>query len=198
MKYLFLFLSLLIFLCACASDVSTHKALQPPLAPDLTVLYQKTQQNPILSATEIQDQQRIIDHQVKKAQSWLEDDSYQRRLAGARQLSAYPTSEAELALNLALQDQHSEVRAAAALSLSYFKTLNNVTLNRLIGSLEDSSLTVQQNALHTLSHYLSAHASNQPDLQFILRSLQERSHSTLLKEPTRQALLSLLTDLRMD
>ncbi len=195
MKYFISYLSFLGLLGACASNVSSPKVIQPVSPPDLTVLYQNMQQKPVLSASEIEDQQRIINRQVETAKSWLLDSSFQRRVAGARQLSAYPIPESEVALSQALQDQNAEVRAAVALSLSYFHTLDKRTLNGLVQALEDNSLTVQKNALHTLSHYLSRQSLSHPDSQMILLSLRTVSNSTLLKEPTRRAILSLLNDL---
>ncbi|MDD2758891.1 MAG: hypothetical protein PHH11_01215 [Methylomonas sp.] len=168
----------------------------PP--PDLRLLYDQAQQSPPgLTIENLQEEEHIFNEQVATARQWLDDKDTRRRIAGAEQLGAYPTAEAEIALNDALIfDSEAKVRAAAALSLAGFLPLDEMSIKNLLAALGDSSQDVQLNALHTLNRYLLKQEANTLAYQQLISALTQKAKAKELTGTTRQSLEGLLLDLK--
>jgi len=90
--------------------------------------------------------------QVADATESLHDIKVEERIAGAEQLAAYPTPEAEISLVEALtSDTESEVRRTAAISLQEIARPKKPTVDALFAALEDESEDVQIAACDTLT-----------------------------------------------
>ena len=100
---------------------------------------------------ELADEQSYRDAQVQLAGEWLNSASVEEQVAGAEQLSAFPTPEAELLLATALTTAFDPtVRVAAAVSLHAFPQASAKATEALLAALADSSPEVQSAAVNTL------------------------------------------------
>ena len=129
--------------------------VRPPV--DLSALMERMQSGSLsLTSEQIREEKRIHDEQVEKAGKWLESIDPAERLAGAEQLAAYPTPEAQSLLVKALEtDLDPEVRRAAAMSLGYFKTPKEKTIQVLLAAVENPAAEVRSAALETLEQYFA-------------------------------------------
>jgi hypothetical protein len=146
-----------------------------------------------------QEEVRIEKEQVEKAIARLGDTNSAQRVAGAEQLAAYPTPEAEkqLAKSLA-NDPAPEVRAEAAQSLDSFKKLEASTVRGLLTALEDPDENVRQTALGTLQSLYSRLVSDgkNKDSRKVLASLKKQSKSSRVPNEMRKKIADFLRDLR--
>jgi HEAT repeat protein len=142
---------------------------------------------------------QIDQEQVKAATAWLSDADPERRVAGAEQLAAYPTPEAEkrLAESLA-HDQAPEVRAEAARSLDAFIKPEAKTVQALLSALEDPDENVRQTALgvlQSLRQRLEDDGKNKAAGK-VLAGLKKRSKSSRVPNETRKEIADYLRDLQ--
>jgi hypothetical protein len=178
-------------------------ALQPPAAPqtpppDLQMLAAQMV-NGVAAPTpeQVEEDARVEKEQVETAAAWLQDADSKQRVAGAEQLAAYPTPEAEKLLAETLgSDLTPEVRAAAAQSLDSFKKLQESTIRVLMDALEDPDEDVRLGALNTLqSRYARLDGVKPVEAKNILASLKKKAKSPQVPLETQQIIVDFLHDL---
>jgi HEAT repeat protein len=144
---------------------------------------------------ELEEEARYDEARVTEADTRLHSSQAEERVAGAEQLSAYPTPEAEQILGNALAlDFDPEVRRTAAQSLSAFKKPAEKTVAALLAALEDESEAVQVGALDTLLGVAGKYENNSPQLKKLLAGLATQAASRRAKARTRRAVLAFLKD----
>lgn len=142
-----------------------------------------------------EDDEQIEKEQVNAALAQLASGDPAQRLEGAEQLGAYPTKEAEAALQQVLAgDSDPEVRNAAAQSLGYVEKPTEATLNGLFAALEDQSEDVRLSALSTLEDFLLGTEEGSKRYKKILSGLQAKVDSRSVPEETRGAIRDILQD----
>lgn len=160
---------------------------QPPavVMPDLRLLAaQMSRAEP--APEEIEEEQRVVRQQVETAHGWLNDADSGQRVAGAEQLSAFPTPEAERYLTEALgYDPAPEVRAAAAQSLGMFDELQDGTLLTLLDALADREEDVRRSALYALESNYQRLERDSPAAKKLLSDLERKAKSKRVAKDTR-------------
>lgn len=143
---------------------------------------------------EIQEEQQVEMEQVAAATDWLHAADAKQRVAGAAQLAAYPTAEAEKQLREALTgDVDAEVRVTAANSLGYFDKLAPETIKVLLKALHDEN-DIAQNALNVLISHLSRMESGKSEFKKLAASIKTQAQNRQLSESIRTAILLSLND----
>jgi hypothetical protein len=148
-----------------------------------------------LTEEDIQDDEQIEKEQVAAALAQLTSSDPAQRLEGAEQLGAYPTKEAETALQQVLAtDSDADVRNAAAQSLGYLEKPTQATLNTLFSALEDQNEDVRLSALSTLEDFMLGADENSKRYKQILAGLQAKAGSRSVPQETRDAIRDIVTD----
>jgi len=168
---------------------------------DGSVLLERFQSAQIYQPTpELIAEERLVDaEQIKLAKTWLLDINAGQRIAGVEQLAAYPTPEAEQAIVDALQkDPSYEVRAAAAVNLSFVKEPALVTQNALINALADLNEEVRFNALNTLQSYLYSFENDNATAISIAMLLKRQLTNKSVPMEIRNAIKNILEDISVN
>jgi len=182
-----------------SSHQAFAQALTPPSVPDFQQIAALATGGVAAMPTQEQQQEQyeIEQQQIESARQWLTESDEALRIRGAEQLSAYPVREAALALVKALkQDASSEVRAAAAASLSYFvpSKPHAFIINELFSALSDRDQEVASNAFSSLQALIT-----HPDLEAktatqTVSKLKQLAKKPRLSEVTRQMIEDFLQD----
>jgi hypothetical protein len=144
---------------------------------------------------ELEDEARFTDQQVALATQWLNDSSIEKRVAGAEQLSAFPTPESEKALiNTLGLDFDPEVRRSAAQSLAAFKQPSEMSVTALLTALQDDHESVQIEALNTLISFTGRMAAGSAPFKSLLSKLSVQAKTKQIKPNTRLALRAFLKE----
>ncbi|HLF95658.1 MAG TPA: HEAT repeat domain-containing protein [Methylococcaceae bacterium] len=147
------------------------------------------------TAEELEEEKRLDQEQVETAMAWLQDADTEQRAAGAEQLSAYPTPEAEERLVAALRDDLApEVRAAAAQSLDFFDTLRENSVQALLKALEDPNEDVHLNALNTLQNQYQKLESGSVQAKKIFSGLKKKAKSPRVPQDIQKNIKEFLRD----
>ena len=144
---------------------------------------------------ELADEQSYRDAQVQLAGEWLNSASVEEQVAGAEQLSAFPTPEAELLLATALTTAFDPtVRVAAAVSLHAFPQASAKATEALLAALADSSPEVQSAAVNTLQSLATRSDRLSTRFKAVLAGLKKQAGNRYLNPETRQAVTEFLAD----
>lgn len=142
-----------------------------------------------------EDDEQIEKEQVSAALAQLSSGDPAQRIEGAEQLGAYPTKEAEAALQGVLAaDSDPEVRNAAAQSLGYVEKPTDATLNSLFSALEDQNEDVRMSALSTLEDFLLGTEEGSKRYKKILSGLNAKVDSRSVPQETRDAIHDIVED----
>jgi hypothetical protein len=142
-----------------------------------------------------EDDEQIEKEQVDAALAQLNSSDPLQRVEGAEQLGAYPTKEAETALQQVLgTDADPEVRNAAAQSLGYVEKPSDATLTALFSALEDQNEDVRLSALSTLEDFMLGADENSKRYKKILSGLQAKADSRSVPQEIREAIHDIVTD----
>ncbi len=148
-----------------------------------------------LTEEQMAEERQMQDDQVAAAREWLMDTDEQERLAGAEQLSAYPTPEAESALRDSLQfDGSLAVRVAAVESLSRFKSLRPETVKALLAALRDGDEQMSFGALSTLQSLVYRADVDEATHGLVMRGLKSAAKDNSLSMNMREEINDLLLD----
>lgn len=144
---------------------------------------------------ELEEEARYDEKQVELAGSWLNSPQTDKRVAGAEQLSAFPTPEAERILTGTLTlDFDPEVRKTAAQSLSVFRHPTDKAVAALLGALGDDDEEVQMAAFNTLIQIAGKLENGSASLRNLFTGLKNQAASRRTKAPTRRAINAFLQD----
>lgn len=168
-----------------------------PAAPlvNLQERIQALQSPPPLMPEQIEEERQTTKELVAAALWELNSGETAQRIAGAEQLAAYPTLEAEAALTQVLTgDPEAEVRSMAAQSLGSVKKPSDATLTALMGVLEDENEDVRQQALLTLQRFLVGSDERTERHRKILAGLKASADSRSTPRDIRKALRDILED----
>jgi hypothetical protein len=165
----------------------------PPQAGQAPVQAPTIEPPPDMAPEESDEQ--IEKEQVAAALAQLTSSDPAQRLEGAEQLGAYPSKEAETALQQVLAtDSDADVRNAAAQSLGYVEKPTQATLNTLFSALEDQNEDVRLSALSTLEDFMLGADENSKRYKQILAGLQAKVDSRSVPQETRDAIRDIVTD----
>ena len=144
---------------------------------------------------EMADEQSYRDAQVQLAGAWLNSANVEEQMAGAEQLSAFPTPEAELLLATALTTAFDPtVRVAAAVSLHSFTQPSARATDALLAALADSSPEVQSAAVNTLQSLATRSDKRSTRFKAVLAGLKKQVGNRYLNPETRQSVTEFLAD----
>ena len=119
----------------------------------------------------------------------------EERIEGIELLGAYPNPESEAILTqLLTNEEASDIRNVAALSLGAFEVLVDSTINDLILALADESEDVRFSALSTLENYMLGLEEVSDSRKTIHSQLRAKTLSSELPQDTRDALTDILSD----
>ncbi|MDD5036314.1 MAG: HEAT repeat domain-containing protein [Methylococcaceae bacterium] len=153
------------------------------------------QMNFIPTPQDVADDAQTDQEQVRLAAEWLDHLDAETRVAGAEQLSAYPTKEAERLLREALQtDAEPSVRAAAAQGLGVFKHPSEKTVTALLTATEDRHEEVQTSALDSLQSIVARTPSDTKRVKNLVADLKKRASSPVLSRDIRSQIADFLDD----
>lgn len=202
--------SLTLLLIACGLIVVVRFIPNPedsePTTPPLS---NRTEEKPVMppaplsmgqgirqpTVEELEDEKRFVDRQVLLAGEWLNSADVKEQVAGAEQLSAYPTAEAEILLASSLTTAFdSAVRVAAAISLQSFPQASAKTLDALLAALADSSPEVQSAATNSLQSLATRLDRRTPRFKKIVVGMKRQASNRYLLPETRQSILEFIKD----
>lgn len=144
---------------------------------------------------ELEDEVRFDASRVTEADTRMHSSEVKERLAGAEQLSAYPTPDAEQILANALAlDFDPEVRKTAAESLSAFEKLSGKTVSTLLSALNDDSEGVQISAWNTLQGLAQQWPNSSPQMKKLLADLAAQAASRRTKPSVGNSITAFLKD----
>jgi len=176
-------------------DKPAEKTVKPS-PEDFSLLLERMAAPPSLTPEEIEEEARIDEEQVAHAHEWLKSPDPRQRVAGAEQLSAYPTAQAKkLLVETLANDIDPEVRSTAARSLGFFKNPEAKTLDALLLVLEsDNEEEVRLNVLNTLEAYVGREPYGSKRTRYILNKLKQIAESGQLQSDAQTVLQSFLAD----
>lgn len=143
----------------------------------------------------LQDEIKLEQEQITTAMELINSADKEERIEGVELLGAYPNPESEAILTqLLTNDQASDIRNVAALSLGAFEVLVDSTINDLISALVDESEDVRFSALSTLENYMLGLEEVSVSRKTIHSQLTAKTLSSELPQDTRDALTDILSD----
>ncbi len=149
-----------------------------------------------LTEDQVAEDERIDAEQVARARRWLASSDRQQRIAGAEQLSAYPTAEAEhLAIHALAMDRDAAVRGAAAQSLESFERPSAAAIGALLAALQDPDAAVRMSALSTLQEYLADDTLETGSHAKVVAGLRKLRNNRRVDKQTRHWVAAFLSDL---
>lgn len=141
------------------------------------------------------DEEQTEKDQVQAALKQINSPDPKQRVEGAEQLGAYPTKDAEIALQQLLSsDTDAEVRNTAAQSLGYVDKPTVSTLEGLLSALEDQNEDVRLSALSTLEDFMLSTEEGSKQYNKILIGLKSQANARSVPEDTRQAIHDIIND----
>ena len=168
---------------------SLHKSSEPLI--DTRKIDDSKIQVKALLEDEIQPEQE----QITTAMELINSADNEERIEGIELLGAYPNPESEAILTqLLTNDEASDIRNVAALSLGAFEVLLDSTINDLISALADESEDVRFSALSTLENYMLGLEEVSVSRKTIHSQLTAKTLSSELPQDTRDALTDILSD----
>jgi HEAT repeat protein len=168
------------------------KAAKPP--PDFSRVAERIQALAYRQPTpeELEEEKQYNREQASALAKDMDDPNPEKRLEAVEQLGAYPSTEAEDLLTLALvQDGDVRVREMAARTLDTLDEPSTHAIDALLQAIEDNAVEVQQASLLTLERWLTDEADKARPAR-IVRGLKQAAHSNRLAEETKEYLQDLL------
>ncbi len=143
----------------------------------------------------LEDEIQLEQEQITTAMELINSADNEERIEGIELLGAYPNPESEAILTqLLTNDEASDIRNVAALSLGAFEVLLDSTINDLISALADESEDVRFSALSTLENYMLGLEEVSVSRKTIHSQLTAKTLSSELPQDTRDALTDILSD----
>ena len=143
----------------------------------------------------LQDEIQLEQEQITTAMELINSADNEERIEGIELLGAYPNPESEAILTqLLTNDEASDIRNVAALSLGAFEVLVDSTINDLILALADESEDVRFSALSTLENHMLGLEEVSDSRKRIHSQLTAKTLSSELPQDTRDALTDILSD----
>jgi hypothetical protein len=143
----------------------------------------------------LQDEIQLEQEQITTAMELINSADNEERIEGIELLGAYPNPESEAILTqLLTNEEASDIRNVAALSLGAFEVLVDSTINDLISALADESEDVRFSALSTLENYMLGLEEVSNSRKTIHSQLTAKTLSSELPQDTRDALTDILSD----
>ncbi|MEY3788114.1 MAG: hypothetical protein RLZ75_2321 [Pseudomonadota bacterium] len=143
----------------------------------------------------LQDEIQLEQEQITTAIELINSTDNEERIEGIELLGAYPNPESEAILaQLLTNDEASNIRNVAALSLGAFEVLVDSTINDLISALADESEDVRFSALSTLENYMQGLEEVSDSRKTIHSQLTAKTLTSELPQDTRDALTDILSD----
>lgn len=181
-------------LAACATDRrNPPPAAGPPAPPDLAALAAGLGAGLAPMPDQAAEQRRLVDRQVAAASHMLDSPEAEAQIAGAEQLAAYPTPEAERALLRFLDaPRRAEAQVAALRALMAFKEPEAATVALLLKAVEWRGEGVQAAALASLSAYLDHLDPGSARFREVYRGLEGAARSKRVEPAVRQGIRDML------
>jgi len=143
----------------------------------------------------LQDEIKLEEEQITTAMELINSADNEERIEGIELLGAYPNPESEAILTqLLTNDEASDIRNVAALSLGTFEVLVDSTIHDLISALADESEDVRFSALSTLENHMLGLEEVSDSRKRIHSQLTAKTLSSELPQDTRDALTDILSD----
>ena len=143
-----------------------------------------------------EDDVEIDKEQIAAAKQLIVSHTDLERVEGVERLSAYPNPEVEqLLVELLVSDKNPEVRKTAALSLGSLDTPSDLTINKLVGAMEDPNESVRFASLTTLEDFMLDLDRTSETAKSIMAGLQTKANSQSTPLTIKDAIRQLLKGL---